>query len=598
MLINTTNGSLYFTIFYSLAFFLTFLMLLREGYLRKIPMISWVVLLIFTRVFFIIGTKIFTFNSNEWLQMLQQGALLPTSEKILPGGIILGVIALLAGKYVFRIRQNLLDAFAVIVPIGFGIQKIGCFLNGCCYGKLTTLPWGVQYGANTEAHFGHLNSGLIGANDLFSMHIHPVQLYEMAGAFLIAFVVFRSRKFWKASGSLFIFSILSFCFVRFFTEFFRDVAAHTTGGRMIGIFNQIQWIMIFAIAVLSGLLIYREKKIDISIKTGSQGVSIGMSYFLAIFTFEAFLIWTLRDWLSQSELISIFLSFFISSLIIFFYILNQIISSKVKMIYAAMLVLPLLLTSQTIPQVQSDTTKVIRTKKISFGVASGDFKSSFNRITGTTNEGCNNYEAHFIRQKYIMGGGGFSIKDEYPEKKFSVNYGLNMYLGQISEMTDFSAETKTALFGLNPYVKFDANWLGIGGGFHAGNIAYTKGSIKDDGIATTAIEKTSLYPQAYLRVGPQRFFYVDYRLGEQFPTPFPSFYQQLGIGTGLGTKDANLRFGGFISPDIGAYFSACIPVSSLLSFEPMLVLSSSQIQHFSVGVHYNISSKSFYRKVR
>ena len=67
MLISTTNGSLCFTIFYSLAFFLTFLMLLCEGHQRKIPIISWMLLLIFSKISFIIGTKIFTFSREEWL---------------------------------------------------------------------------------------------------------------------------------------------------------------------------------------------------------------------------------------------------------------------------------------------------------------------------------------------------------------------------------------------------------------------------------------------------------------------------------------------------------------------------------------------------
>jgi len=168
--------------------------------------------------------------------MVSHSTLIPTSEKILLGGILLGFIALLTGKYVLKIRQNILDAFAIVVPLGFAIQKMGCFLNGCCYGKPTALPWGVQYPVYSLPHYDQ--SGLIGAGDLLSPHLHPVQIYEMAGAMLVAFIVYKTRKSWKVNGSLFLFSILSYGILRFLTEFFRDIPAHTVGGEMTGIFNQ------------------------------------------------------------------------------------------------------------------------------------------------------------------------------------------------------------------------------------------------------------------------------------------------------------------------------------------------------------------------
>ena len=198
-----------------------------------------------------------------------------------------------------------------------------------------------------------------------------------------------------------------------------------------------------------------------------------------------------------------------------------------------------------------------------------------------------------------MGGAGFSIKDEYPEKKFSTNYGVNMYLGQTSEQLDSKGtEAKTALYGFNPFIKFDANWFGIGGGVHVGNMVYTSNEIIDYDEETSAVEKTSVYPQGYLRVGPKKIIYIDYHLGDQFPAPFPCFSQQIGVGTGFGTENANLRIGGFFAPSIGAYFSAYIPVSKMVSIEPMVVFENSNIEHFVIGLHYNISSKSFYKKVR
>ena len=250
MLIDTQNGSLYFTIFYSLAFLLSFLMLLWGGYQRKIPVISWVLLLIFAIVSFIAGTKIFAFSHKEWLFMFNHATLIPTSEKILLGGILLGVIAIVTGKYVLKIKQPLLDAFAFVFPLGIGVQKIGCFLNGCCFGESTSLPWGVQYAVNTAPHYHQFKTGLIGPDALFSLPIHPVQLYEFAAAFLVVFIVFRTRKLWKVNGSLFLFSMLCYSFTRFITEFFIDTSAYPLGWNQSGAFNEVQWAMVASIIIL------------------------------------------------------------------------------------------------------------------------------------------------------------------------------------------------------------------------------------------------------------------------------------------------------------------------------------------------------------
>jgi len=598
MLINPANNTTYFTIFYTLAFFSAFIVLLWEGYKRKIPMISWVLLLIFSKVSFIVGTKIFTYSQDDWLLMIKHATFIPTSGKILFGGMILGLIALFIGKYALRIKQNIIDAFAIILPLSIGIQRIGCFLNGCCFGTPTTVSWGVQYPVNTVPHYYQYESGLIGNSDLLSLHIHPVQLYEMAGALLVALIVFKSRKSWKANGSLFTFSLILYCSVRFLTEFFRDNLAHTVGGKMIGVFNQIQWTMLIVIIVFSFILLYREKKIALHMQTLQQSAAIGIKYSMLIFISESVMIWTLQDWFSPSELIAILLTFFISSLIILFWILKEIASSEKKLIYAVLLLLPLLITSQTIPQTERDSTLVIKTRKISFGVANGTFENSIHQKTGTTSDGCDTYNSEYFKQKYTIGGVAFSVKNEYPEKKFITNYGINMYFGQNKEIVGSdSLETNTPIFGVNPFFRIDGKWIGIGAGFHAGNLIIPKNSNHDQIDLTTGLTKTSIYPQVNFRVGPQRILFADYHFADQFPSPFPGLSQQIGIGSGFGSKNGlYLRIGGILDENGGTYLSAYLPINKSFSLEPMMVFSNSSISHFSFGLHYSLSSKTSYHK--
>lgn len=84
------------------------------------------------------------------------------------GALIGGLIALI----VFTVRRKLsflklVDVLAPSVMLGYAIGRIGCFLNGCCYGMPTTMPWGVRFYNN-----GH-----------WTPPSHPTQLYASAMAF-------------------------------------------------------------------------------------------------------------------------------------------------------------------------------------------------------------------------------------------------------------------------------------------------------------------------------------------------------------------------------------------------------------------------------
>ena len=66
------------------------------------------------------------------------------------------------------------DAFAPGLALGQAFGRQGCFSAGCCWGKPTTLPWGVHF---TEA--GHEYTGVpIYGPDGHDLFLHPTQLYE------------------------------------------------------------------------------------------------------------------------------------------------------------------------------------------------------------------------------------------------------------------------------------------------------------------------------------------------------------------------------------------------------------------------------------
>jgi phosphatidylglycerol---prolipoprotein diacylglyceryl transferase len=86
-------------------------------------------------------------------------------------GGILGAIATIL-LYTYFQKMPLLavmDTFGAALPLGHAIGRLGCFAAGCCYGKPTTVPWGVVFKNPAAAQL---------AGTPLGVHLHPTQLYE------------------------------------------------------------------------------------------------------------------------------------------------------------------------------------------------------------------------------------------------------------------------------------------------------------------------------------------------------------------------------------------------------------------------------------
>jgi len=67
-----------------------------------------------------------------------------------------------------------LDLAAAPVALGHAIGRIGCFMAGCCFGKPTSLPWGVTFTSDVAARI---------SGTPLHIALHPTQLYEAAAEF-------------------------------------------------------------------------------------------------------------------------------------------------------------------------------------------------------------------------------------------------------------------------------------------------------------------------------------------------------------------------------------------------------------------------------
>ena len=139
------------------------------------------------------------------------------------GGLVMfgGYIgALLASVLYFKIKKYpfLPYADAAAPTIGFGIflTRIGCFLNGCCYGAPTNSSIGISFPANSPA--GSYQQ------ECHAAALYPSQLFESAGGLAIAVIVLIVGMKKTPTGFQFyltgiLYSLLRFCvdFTRFYT---------------------------------------------------------------------------------------------------------------------------------------------------------------------------------------------------------------------------------------------------------------------------------------------------------------------------------------------------------------------------------------------
>lgn len=80
------------------------------------------------------------------------------------------------------------DSAVPALAAGIVLMRTGCYLNGCCFGTVTSVPWGVRYPTGSPAWAHQVLTGNIGLLDLTgrTKPVHPTQLYEMIAALALS----------------------------------------------------------------------------------------------------------------------------------------------------------------------------------------------------------------------------------------------------------------------------------------------------------------------------------------------------------------------------------------------------------------------------
>lgn len=170
----------------------------------------------------IVGSRLFyvLFHLHEYLSASWRALAVWEGGLNFYGGVIFaiptGIIFLRKNKFsVLHFADLIAPAFA----FGLGLARIGCFLNGCCFGEPTNLPWGIIFPPDSLA-----------GSQFPGVHLHPTQLYESLFGFLTFFLLFllkrhnplRHKHGGQVNGSLLWLFIFLYSGWRFLIEFIRS----------------------------------------------------------------------------------------------------------------------------------------------------------------------------------------------------------------------------------------------------------------------------------------------------------------------------------------------------------------------------------------
>lgn len=196
--------------------------------------VFWVVIngIIGARIFFIFLNLNYFIEQPAEIVMVQKGGL------AWQGSLLLGL-----GTAVWYIRKHkwplgrFLDIAAPYAALGQAIGRIGCFLNGCCYGKVCSL------GLYFPTHHARL---------------YPTQLYDSFGLFLLFFVLKKFQNNFKIEGQAFLLYLFWAALQRFIVEFFR--ADHDILWAQLSIFQLVCLVIMISVLYANAHLQSRSTK--------------------------------------------------------------------------------------------------------------------------------------------------------------------------------------------------------------------------------------------------------------------------------------------------------------------------------------------------
>jgi phosphatidylglycerol:prolipoprotein diacylglycerol transferase len=152
--------------------------------------------------------------------------------KVWEGGIVLygSIMGGTATFFLYRALRPfplrpMLDAVAPALILGVALGRIGCFLNGCCYGDICDpkqVPWAVRFPQGSPPWSDHYHHGLIAKSDPYSRPVHPTQLYSAIDGLVLLGLLSAFYPLRRRDGEVMALLMVTYPITRFLIEALRN----------------------------------------------------------------------------------------------------------------------------------------------------------------------------------------------------------------------------------------------------------------------------------------------------------------------------------------------------------------------------------------
>jgi len=139
------------------------------------------------------------------------------------GGIVGGTIAFFVYRHFkpFPLRP-FLDVVAPSIAVGTLFGRLGCFLNGCCYGDICQYPWAIAFPRYSPPWGQQVSLGLIPPTALQSLPVHPTQLYSALDSLVILILLTAFYPLRRRDGEVMGLLMVTYPVTRFLIEYLRN----------------------------------------------------------------------------------------------------------------------------------------------------------------------------------------------------------------------------------------------------------------------------------------------------------------------------------------------------------------------------------------
>lgn len=217
------------------------------------------------RAFYVIEYWDTRFKSDDWRETLMNVLKFTEGGLVVYGAFLGAAVAVI--WFVWRHKLPLLAMSDLLAPsllIGLAFGRIGCFLNGCCYGGECDLPWAVTFPRESLPYAEQYEAGRFGDPATInpanlperSLPVHPTQLYSAIDAGLLCWLLWSYYPFRRRDGEVTALMLTLHPISRFLLEVIRvdESAVFGTGLSISQNFS----IVFFVLTLVGWVLLLRQ----------------------------------------------------------------------------------------------------------------------------------------------------------------------------------------------------------------------------------------------------------------------------------------------------------------------------------------------------